>query len=190
MATEYPHTIDNGGGERLTFVGIGHDDRGEYLEIRNEVAPGAGPPMHVHHLQEEGMTVERGTIAYQVLGEEERRAGPGETVVFPAGVAHRFWNPGEDELACTGFVRPAGNLEYFLGEIFGSMRRHGGKRPGAFDAAYLTRRYRSEFQMLAAPQPVQRLVFPIIVAVGRMLGRHRRFAGGPEPRPAGAAEAA
>lgn len=181
MATEYPHTIDNGGGERLTFIGVRHDDRGEYLEVRNEVAPGAGPPMHVHHRQEEGLTVERGTIGYQVLGEEERRAGPGETVAFAPGVAHRFWNAGDDELVCTGFVRPPENLEYFLGEIFASMRRNGGQRPGAFDAAYLTRRYRNEFEMLAAPRPVQRVVFPVIVAVGRMVGRHRRFAGAPEP---------
>ena len=104
--------------------------------------------MHVHHLQEEGLTVERGTIAYQVLGERERRAGPGDSVIFPAGAAHRFWNAGDDELACTGFARPPGNLEYFLTEIFASMGRNGGERPGGFDAAYLTRRYRSEFAML------------------------------------------
>jgi hypothetical protein len=65
--TAYPHTIDNGGGDRLTFVGIAHDERGEYLEIRNTVAPAAGPPMHVHHLQEEGLNVERGTMGYEVL---------------------------------------------------------------------------------------------------------------------------
>jgi quercetin dioxygenase-like cupin family protein len=177
----YPQTIDNGGGERLTFVGVRHDERGDHLAIRSTVAPGAGPPMHVHHLQEEAMTVERGTIAYQVLGEEERRAGPGESVSFPPGVAHRFWNAGDDELVCTGVVRPPGNVEYFLTEIFASTARNGGQRPGAFDAAYLTRRYRSEFAMLAIPRPVQRIVFPVIVAVGRILGRHRRFAGAPKP---------
>jgi quercetin dioxygenase-like cupin family protein len=181
MASKYPHTIDNGGGERLTFAGVGHDERGEYLEIRNNVAPGAGPPMHVHHLQEEGLTVERGTIGYQVLGEDERRAGPGESVIFPPALAHRFWNAGDDELVCTGFARPPGNLEYFLTEIFASTARSGGERPGAFDAAYLTRRYRSEFEILVVPRPVQRLAFPVIVAVGRMLGRHRRFADAPEP---------
>lgn len=188
--SEHPHTIDNSGGERLTFVGVCRDKRGEYLEIRNIVAPGAGPPMHVHHLQEEGMTVERGTLSYQVLGEEERRAGPGEGATFAPGVAHRFWNAGDDELVCTGFARPPGNLEYFLTEIYASMGRNGGQRPGAFDAAYLTRRYRSEFEMLAAPRPVRSLLFPVIVALGRVLGRHRRFAGAPEPLRRGASDAA
>ena len=100
---------------------------------------------------------------------------------FPPGVAHRFWNAGDDELVCTGVVRPPGNVEYFLTEIFASTARNGGQRPGAFDAAYLTRRYRSECAMLAIPQPVQRIVFPVIVAVGRIRGRHRRFAGAPKP---------
>jgi quercetin dioxygenase-like cupin family protein len=179
---EHPHTIDNGaGGEELTFVGIGTDERGEYLEIRNVVEPGKGPPMHVHHLQEEGMTVERGTIAYQEQGGEERRAGPGETVTFAPGVGHRFWNAGEDELVVTGYARPPDNLEYYLTEIYASMKRNGGTRPGLFDAAYLSWRYRDEFAMLEVPAPVQRFGFPAIVAVGRALGRYRRFDGAPEP---------
>ena len=177
----YPHTIDNGGGERLTFLGVRRDDRGEYLAVENSVAPGAGPPMHVHHLQEEGLTVERGTIAYQVLSEEERRAGPGESVTFAPGVGHRFWNAGEDELVGSGFIRPPDNVEYFLTEIFASTRRNGGRRPGLFDAAYLSLRYRSEFEMLGIPRPVRRLLFPVIVAIGRLFGRDRRFADAPEP---------
>jgi hypothetical protein len=34
--SEYPYTIDNGGGEQLTFVGIGHDERGEHLPHSRE----------------------------------------------------------------------------------------------------------------------------------------------------------
>jgi quercetin dioxygenase-like cupin family protein len=192
--TAYPHTIDNGAGERLTFIARRRDEQGEYLEGHNTVAPGAGPPMHVHHRQEESLTVERGTLGYQRNGHAEQIAGPGETVTFPPGDAHRFWNAGDDELVCTGVIRPPGNVEYFLGEIFASMQRHGGKRPGIFDAAYLSHRYRSEFEILEAPAPVRRLVFPAIVALGRLLGLHRRFADAPEPaqrsRRAKAAEAA
>lgn len=177
----YPRTIDNGGGERLTFVARGRDECGEYIEGLNTVAPGAGPPMHVHHLQEESFTVEQGTLGFQRVGEAEQMAQAGETVTFPAGVGHRFWNAGEDELRCTGVIRPPGNVEYFLGEIFASTKRHGGKRPGVFDAAYLSHRYRTEFEILEAPAPVRRIVFPAIACVGRLLGRHRRFAGAPEP---------
>ena len=177
----HPHTIDNGAGERLTFVAVRRDERSDYIECRNSVAPGAGPPMHVHHLQEEGLTVERGTIAYQSEGGPEQTAGPGASVTFARGEAHRFWNAGDDELVCAGFVRPPGNLEYFLTEMYASMRRKGRDRPGLFDGAYLGHRYRSEFEMTEVPVPVRRLVFPAIAVAGRLLGLHRRFADAPEP---------
>lgn len=177
----YPHTIDNGGGETLTFVARRRDERGEYLEGRNSAAPGAGPPMHVHHLQEETLTVERGTLGYRRAEGAEHTARAGDTVTFPPGDAHRFWNAGDDQLVCTGVIRPPDNVEYFLGEIFASTERHGGKRPGIFDAAYLSHRYRSEYEILEVPAPVRRLLFPLIVAVGKLLGLHRRFAGAPDP---------
>lgn len=181
QVSHYPHTIDNGAGEHLTFLGIRSDEQGEYLEVSNSVSPGSGPPMHVHHLQEERLTVERGTMGWQRLGEEQHLAGTGESVTFAPGEVHRFWNAGDDELVGTGFVRPPDNLEYFLTQIFASTRANGGRRPRLFDAAYLTSRYRSEFAMADIPRPVQRFVFPIVVAIGRLLGLHRRFAGAPEP---------
>lgn len=177
----YPRTIDNGAGEQLTFVGVGRDERGEFLEVRNAVAPGAGPPMHVHQQQDEAATVERGRLGYVVEGGPEQFAGPGASVTFAAGATHRFWNAGDDELVCAGTIRPPGNIEYFLTEIFASLRRAGGKRPGVFDAAYLSFRYRHEFAITEVPAPVRRFVFPVIFVAGRLLGRHRRFAGAPQP---------
>jgi len=32
------------------------------------------------------------------------------------------------------------------------------------------------------PGPVQKFVFPVVVAVGRLFGKHKRFADAPEPR--------
>ena len=40
---------------------------------------------------------------------------------------------------------------------------------------------RGEFEILEAPAPARRVVFPVIVAVGKLLGLHRRFAGAPQP---------
>ena len=179
--SDYPRTIDNGAGERLTFSLARSDERGDYQEATNSVQPGSGPPMHVHHLQEEALTVERGTMGWQREGEDERIARSGETVTFAPGEMHRFWNAGDDELVCSGYVRPPDNVEYFLTKVFESTRANGGKRPRLFDAAYLLSRYRSEFGMADIPRPVQRFVFPVVVAIGRVFGLHRRFAGAPEP---------
>lgn len=177
----YPHTIENGHGERLTFCRRVPGPTGDRLEVENSVSPGAGPPMHVHHLQEEALTVREGRMAYQYLGQPPQLAGPGETVVFRAGEAHRFWNAGEGPLRCTGYVEPADNIEYFLAALFASQARRGSPSPDPFDAAYLTRRYRSEFAMLAVPAVVQRLLFPLLVGAGTLLGRYARFADAPQP---------
>jgi len=177
----YPHTIDNGSGERLTFDRRIPRPEGDRLEGHNLVGPGSGPPMHVHHYQEEGLTVQRGRIGYERPGQPPQYAGPGETVVFRAGEAHRFWNAGDEDLLCTAYIEPADNIEYFLGQVFDSQRRNGGHRPDPFEVAFLASRYRSEFGMLAIPAPVQRLLFPVLVALGKLMGKYTRYADAPEP---------
>ena len=179
--SEYPHTIE-AGGERLTFLRRASDEQGERLEVENRVKPGAGPPMHVHHFQEESLTVQEGTIGWVEEGGDEQTAGPGATVTFGPGVSHRFWNAGDDDLVCTGYISPPDNVEYFLTEIYASIDRNGGERPGFFDGAWLSTHFRDEFAMTAIPGPVRRFLFPVVAAVGGLLGKNKRFADAPEPR--------
>ena len=181
MTDRYPHSFENGGGERIVFERKVPGATGERLEGYNIVSPGAGPPMHVHYQQEEGLTVVHGRIGYQRLGGPALFGGPGVTVVFKAGDAHRFWNAGDSELRCNAYIEPADNIEFFLSALFESTRLNGGKQPDPFDAAFLVTRYRSEFAMLAIPALVQRLVFPLLVAVGRLLGKYEKYRDAPEP---------
>jgi quercetin dioxygenase-like cupin family protein len=178
---EHPHTIENGGGEELTFTGVKHDERGPVLLATNEVAPGAGPPMHVHKRQHEALTVSEGRIGWKGEDGAEHFAGPGETVTFEPGQAHRFWNAGEETLRATGEIWPPDNIEYFLSEVFGSMERNGGERPGMFDVSFLLTRYSSEFDMVELPTPVRTLLVPVLYRLGGLLGKHKRFEGAPEP---------
>jgi len=166
----------------LTFTGVDRDERGEVLRVES-FAPerGQGPPLHVHHLQEEAITVQEGQLVWQGQDGAERRAKAGETVGFAPGEAHKFWNAGHAPLRLTGELRPPGNFEYFLTEIYASTARNGGRRPGLFDAAFLTTRFRSEFEMLEIPGPVRKVLVPVLYRLGRALGRHERFAGAPEP---------
>jgi len=177
----YPHTIDDGAGERLTFLRRISGPAGDRLEVENVVTPGSGPPMHVHHYQDEVVTVRTGRIGYQRLGEPPQFAGPGETVAFKAGEAHRFWNAGQENLVGAGYIEPADNIEYFLGALFESRKSSGGVRPNPLDVAFLIRRYRSEFGLAAVPAFVQRLLFPILVAIGTLTGRYGKYADAPEP---------
>lgn len=163
----------------MTFLGIEVGADGARLEVENRIQPGAGPPMHVHHLQEEAITVLGGSIAYRIAGRDVQHAAEGDTVVFPPGQPHRFWNPGDDELRIRGHLKPPLNFEYLLSENFASMREHGG-RPGLLEGAYLLDRYRSEFS-LHLPGFVTRLLFPTMVRIGRALGRFEKYADAPEP---------
>ena len=176
----YPHTIDNGAGERITFLRRVPGRRGDRLDVESVVGRGAGPPMHIHHFQDEAITVVEGRIGYQRPGEDPRFAGPGERVVFAAGEAHKFWNAGEGELRGTGYIEPADNIEFFLGALYDSVKRNGG-RPDLFDIAWLVHRYRSEFAMVDIAPALQRVVFPILILVGKLRGKYARFANAPEP---------
>lgn len=178
----YPHTIDNGGGERLTFIRRTYDAAGnERLEAENQVQPGTGPPMHIHYKQTESLTVTQGRMGVQIQGQEPQFYGEGETATFDAGVPHKFWNAGTELLICTGWVQPIHNVEYFLTEMYKTIRENGGKRPGMFEGAWLSRRYRSEFGMMEVPAFVQNVIFPVVIFFGRLAGKHRKYRDAPEP---------
>jgi quercetin dioxygenase-like cupin family protein len=180
MNRTYPYTIDNGHGERLTFKGEVSGPSGKRMEVDGVAQPGAGPPMHVHHLQEEAARVTRGRLGYQVPGGEPQFAGPGELVVWPAGIAHKWWNAGDEELHLTGWCHPPDNIEFFLGTLFASTKENGG-RPGLFDAAFLLTRYRTEYAMLELPAIVRHIVMPIVYFVGTISGKYRKFKDAPAP---------
>ena len=180
MKISYPHTIQNGHGEELTFVRLVKTEQGEIVEVENKVQPGAGPPMHVHYLQDESITVVHGKIAAQIFGYPPTFHGPGETVTFKRGVAHRFWNAGDDILICKGWISPPHNIVYFLTEIYRSVAASGNGRPTLFDGAYLQTKYKSEFDMVEIPCFVKTVVFPIVLALGKLKGQHKRFKEAPE----------
>ena len=75
----------------------------------------------------------------------------GESVVFKPGEAHKFWNAGDGDLECLGYIEPPDNIEYFLTQLFDSTKAQ--RRQGAqhVRGRELIRRYRSEFVMLEIP---------------------------------------
>ena len=159
--SDYPRTIDNGHGERITFMGPRHDASGEWFDVVNEVQPGCGPAMHLHPSQVETLTVRCGTLGYVMGDSAVRYVHAGESVTFEANVAHRFWNAGDDVLRCEGSISPPLRFEEFLTKLFASMARHGG-RPGLRDVARLVHDYRPEGRMTKIPWFVETLVFPLL----------------------------
>ncbi|GAB2576893.1 cupin domain-containing protein [Spirosoma areae] len=181
MEFTYPHTIENCIGETLTFRELLAEPDGDRVLVENQVAPGVGPPMHVHWLQDECLTVVSGQLAYQVQGQATQHAREGETVLFRRGMPHRFWNEGTEMLTCTGWIKPANSVVFFLSSIFAAQNKSGKAQPEAFDAAYLLTRYASEYDMLEIPRFVKRVILPITYQAGRLLGKYKQFEQAPKP---------
>ncbi len=181
MKFDYPFVIDNGGAEQLTFLGITKKNNIDCIEIAGIVQPKAGPPMHVHHQQDETITIVKGKMGTQILNDQSRFHTEGETVTFKAGVPHRFWNSGDEPLHTIGYASPPNNLVYFLSGIYSSTKANGGKRPGLYDSAFLLTRYKSEFDMVDIPVFVKKIIFPLALLFGRLTGKNKKFIAAPKP---------
>lgn len=77
------------------------------------VAPGEGPPLHMHRREEEAFYVLEGRFRFW-CGEESFEAGQGTAMVLPRGVPHRFENVGEAEGRLLITVSPGGFERFFL----------------------------------------------------------------------------
>ena len=181
MKITYPHTIENGLGEKIIFHSLQQEPDGDRVIVENFVTPGHGPIMHTHFLQDESLTVVKGKIGYQVMGQEKQYANEGETITFKRGTPHRFWNAGDDILNCKGWIKPANTIVFFLSALYDAQKKSGNIQPEKFDAAYLTTRYSKEYDIPEIPAFVKKTIMPITCIVGRMLGKYKKFEDAPEP---------
>lgn len=132
----------------------------------------AGPPLHAHfQILEEG-TVKSGTLGAQI-GKKQFVAKAGESAAFPAGVVHKWWNAGEDLLELGGRVTPAGDLDRYLQGLFAVLNAGASGRPSLFYLAHVVWRHRDTQAVMAPPLAIQRIVFPMVLLVGHMLGKYR-----------------
>ena len=181
MKFAYPHIIENCIGEKLVFKELQKEPDGDRLLVDNYVQPGHGPLMHTHWLQDESLTVVTGQIGYQVQGQPEQFAGEGETVLFRRGVPHRFWNAGQDELRCKGWIKPANTIVFFLSSVYAAQNKSGKAQPDQFDGAFLLTRYSSEYDLPEIPKFVKKIIIPLTYTIGKLLGKYKHFRDAPEP---------
>ena len=167
--------------QRFRFRRTTDDDGGEVLHIETWVDPGGGVTPHLHPAMEERFTVFSGR-AHFLAGRKWREAGPGETVVVPAGARHAYRNRGDEVVHMECEARPPSSLQEFLEDAAalsraGKITRHGlPKGPGALiQAAVMVEAYRDMAVLLFPPLPppfVQRLVMAPLARLGRRRG-HR-----------------
>lgn len=177
MLYQFPNTIETKYGEKINFLRM----EGNRLILEGFCKPMAGPGMHVHLRQDEGVTVIKGKIGYQILGEEPCYGGPGDSVTFIRGVPHRFWNAGDEELHVSGWIDPAENVFFYLSSLYSALNRGENKQPELFDGAYLLCRYHREYDAPEVPGFVRKVIMPAVYFIGRLIGKYKKFKDAPKP---------
>jgi quercetin dioxygenase-like cupin family protein len=114
--------LQSGPGRDLVFKVTGEDTGGAFDYFIVEVAPHGGPPLHVHHRQEETIHVLKGQYKIRI-GDEVFQCNEGGFAYLPSGVPHAFLNltdqPGEVIVVYT----PGGGHKFY--EELGPMSRGG-----------------------------------------------------------------
>src|SRR5215469_17329750 len=151
-----------------------HDAQGQIvLSVDGSLPPGSsGPPLHMHLREHEEFTVKAGTLGAQV-GAKEIVVPAGGTAVLPAGLPHRWWNAGDDLLEISGQVVPAVDLDRYLQAVFAVVNAGPSGKPSIFYLAHVAWRNRRTQALAKPPQAIQRILFPLVVGVGRILGKYR-----------------
>jgi quercetin dioxygenase-like cupin family protein len=114
--------LQSGPGRDLIFKVTGEDTGGAFDYFIVEVAPKGGPPLHVHHKQEETIQVLKGQFKIRI-GEEIFYCKEGGFAYLPSKIPHAFLNltdePGEIVVVYT----PGGGHKFY--EELGPLTRNG-----------------------------------------------------------------
>ena len=112
-------TIRNPVGGVVTFKVRGSESDGSVTVFESVIAPGDGPPLHVHAGEEEVLYVLDGDFRFQ-LGDDVVAAPRGATMFVPRGTPHCFQNVGETDGRLLITFTPSGMERFF--ELTGGDR--------------------------------------------------------------------
>lgn len=172
--------------ESSAYLRLENRHTGEVLELRRRSQNGQmildiagtlpahreGPPLHIHHLEDEEGVITAGTLSAEIAG-ERIEAGRGQGVRLPRGAPHRWWNQGDQPLAFEGRVHPVVDLDRYLQAVFEVMNAGPQNRPPLIYLAHVALRHRRTQTVLVMPLPLQAILFRTLVVLGTLLGRYR-----------------
>ena len=168
LTIEVKHT-----GERLTLRRVRTATGVEELHLFGTLPPHRqGPPLHIHFAEDEHGEVISGVLSAS-LGGKIFQVEAGGHARFPLGSKHRWWNDGDKELVLQGVATPAVDLDRYLQALFEVINAGPKRRPPMFYMAHVLHRHRHTQLALVIPRPVQRVLFPIIIFLGSVLGKYR-----------------
>lgn len=99
-------------GDHMTIKIHGRDTNGTLAQIETSCGPQVGPPLHIHHREEEMFFVIEGEFEF-ICGGVRTTGGPGTVVHLPRDIPHRFKNIGDTVGRLLVTLTPAGAEEMF-----------------------------------------------------------------------------
>jgi quercetin dioxygenase-like cupin family protein len=114
--------LQSGPGRDLIFKVTGEDNGGAFDYFVVEVSPRGGPPLHVHHDQEETLHVLAGRFKVRI-GDEESILERGGFAYMPSGLPHAFLNLTDDPGEVIIVYTPGGGHKFY--EELGPLTRNG-----------------------------------------------------------------
>lgn len=160
-------------GER-GVVRVGTEDSGgELLVAELFIRPGgAVAGEHVHPVIEEHFTVLRGRVGFRVDG-REMIAPVGERFHVAPGVAHDWWNAGDEEAHVIVEISPAARFEEAIRNSFGLARdgkTNSKGMPGLLQLVLFAREFEDVLHFTKPPRIVQKLLFGVLAPVAKLAG--------------------
>lgn len=110
--------------------------------------PKAGPPVHIHELQDEFFRVMEGFYEF-LIGDDRFVAGPGDTAFVPRAVPHAFWNTGDTAGRLLFGLTPAAEGEGFFAELARFV-----VADGPPDVAAINEHFAGRFEIVGPPLAV------------------------------------
>jgi quercetin dioxygenase-like cupin family protein len=99
-------------GDRVAILLDGASTAQKYTVMEAALAPGAGPPPHLHHNEDETFLVLSGEVTF-FIGNSTTILRKGDFIFAPRKVAHHFKNSGSEEAILIEAAYPAGVERFF-----------------------------------------------------------------------------
>ena len=112
----------SGPGRDLIFKVTGEDTGGAFDYFIVEVAPHGGPPLHVHHNQEETIQVVKGHFKIRI-GDAIVYCEDGGFAYLPSKIPHAFLNLTDEQGEIIVVYTPGGGHKFY--EELGPLTRNG-----------------------------------------------------------------
>ena len=136
--------LQSGPGRDLIFKVTGEDTGNAFDYFIVEVAPHGGPPLHVHHKQEETIHVVKGKFKVRI-GDEIFYLNEGDFAYLPSQVPHAFLNLTDEGAEIIVVYTPGGGHKFF--EELGPLMHNGS--PDKMVVSHLFEKY--EMTLLGPP---------------------------------------